>query len=57
MKNAQDVLVKVLVVVIAASVVAMAGLPSRVTVLESKFDGIDKKLDQIMAVVSHNNRR
>ena len=53
MKQAQDVAIKVLVVVVGAATLALASLPSRVTVLESKFDGIDKKLDQILVITSH----
>lgn len=53
MKQVQDVATKVLVVVLGAAAIAYAGLPSRVTVLESKFDGIDKKLDQIIVIMSH----
>ena len=45
----RDLLLGVVVIVVGAGVVALANLPSRVSVLESQYRGIDHKLDEVLA--------
>lgn len=44
----RDLAIGILAIVVAAVVVAFAEVPSRVSVLEAQFVGIDKKLDAII---------
>lgn len=46
--DSHEILTGVLILLVAGAVMAFAGIPSRVSVLESQFSGIDKKLDQIL---------
>lgn len=46
--DSHEILTGVLVLLVAGAVMAFANLPTRVSVLESQFTGIDKKLDQIL---------